>query len=149
VPSRSAAAAARPGALGHPAVGDLGDAGPPQRRWHVCVLREQAGGVEHRLTDREVLEQPPGLHDRGNQAPPDGVLGCHAEDRDLAIAGGGKAENHVNGRGLARTVGAQECDDFSLANGQIDVAHCPDGAEILAEVTQTDRGRRFGIRPRI
>ena len=37
--------------------------------------REQLGGVLHRLCHGEVLEQPAGLHDRGDQALGDGPAG--------------------------------------------------------------------------
>ena len=78
-------------ALAHPAVGDVGDAGPLQHLGHRTGVAEQAGGQPQRLLDGEVLEQAAGLHDRRDEPVADRVLRLHAVDRTLPVVGPGQA----------------------------------------------------------
>ena len=51
-----------------------------------------------------------------------------------------QAEQHVDGRGLAGAVGAEEGDDLALLDLQVDAAHGLHGAEVLGEPGDADRG---------
>ena len=73
------------------------------------------------------------------------VAGRLAEDPDAALAGVEQAEHHLDGRGLARAVGAQQAEDLALLDGQAQVADGgdalahPEVAEDLGQADQFDR----------
>ena len=72
------------GAFADEPVADVGDAGACKHLVHRAGVREQRGGHADRLFDRQVLEQAGGLHDRGDLAPRDRVVGLAAVDRNRA-----------------------------------------------------------------
>ena len=51
----------------------------------------------------------------------------------LPVVGPREPEDHVDGRGLAGAVGAEEGDDLALLELEVDAAHGLDGAEGLGD----------------
>ena len=116
------------------------DAGRPQDLVDRARVGEEARGVRHGLADREVLEQAAGLHHRGDEAAGDRLARLEAEHLDRAGRGLREPEDHVDGRGLAGAVGAEEGDDLALLEGQVDAADGVDGAEVLGDPGDLDGG---------
>ncbi len=119
------------GALGHPPSGDGGDPGVLEHLVDRLGVGEQAGGVLDGLADLRSLSSPPVCITARDQAARDGLAGAVAEDLDLAGGRLGEPEDHVDGRGLAGAVGAEERHDLALLELQVDAAHGVHGAEVL------------------
>jgi hypothetical protein len=133
-----------PRALPDPAARDRGDAGPFQHFGDRAAHREKLGGVLHRLCHREILEQAPRLHDRGDQALSDRLPRRHAVNLDRAGVRAGQAQDHVDRRGLPRPVGPQERHHLPCADGQRDSLDGLHRAEGLADPPQVDGKRQPG-----
>ena len=94
---------------------------------------------------REVLEQPTALHHRRNEPTGDCGPGLEAHDRDVAGRGDGQPENHVDGGGLPGSVGAEEGDDLTGLDGQVDPVDCDHRAEGAGDTVELD-GRSREVR---
>jgi hypothetical protein len=101
-------------------------------------LREQARGVPGGFLDGEVLQQAAGLHHRGDQPARDGLARLHPEHRHLARSRPGQPEDHVNGRCLARAIRAEERDDLTRGDVQVDALDRLDRAEALVQALKLD-----------
>jgi hypothetical protein len=132
------------GALAHPPVGDVGDAGPLEDLGHRAGVREQRRSQLDGLGDGELLEQTAGLHHRGDQAAGDGSAGRQAVDLDAARVGSRQPQHHVDGRGLPGTVRAEERDHLTRLDGEVQAVDRGDRAEALGHPAQRDRGGRGG-----
>lgn len=109
-----------PGALAEAPVGEVGDAGGGEDVVDGPGVGEQGGDVLDALAHRQILEQSAGLHDGGDEATRDGRVRRHAEDADAARRRFAQAEDHVDRRRLARTVGAEERDDLAGRDLEVD-----------------------------
>ena len=143
------------GALVDPPVADVRDTGPLHHPVDGDVVDEERAGQLEGLADADVLEQPGRLHDGGDEAVRDGAPRALPEHGDGAGGGVGEAEDHVDRRGLAGAVGAEERDDLPLPDLQVDAADGVDRAEVLAqsrrrdgEVGAPEHARRGPVRAR-
>ena len=117
---------------------NIGQVGAGEHLIHVNGLGVQRRNHLDRSANREVLEQAAGLLNRTEQTGACRLGGVATEDAQLAAAGLGQTENHVDEGGLACAVGAEQCDDFAALDGQVnrvdgyDFTGCA-GGENLAE----------------
>jgi len=70
----------------------------------------------------------------------------HIHDAHCPAALFYQAQQHVDGRGLACPVRAQEADAFPLADGKADIVHCAAATEEFAEAVDLDNDVVAGCR---
>jgi hypothetical protein len=75
------------------------------------------------LTHAEVAKHASRLQHRADAAGLDRVLRRSSEERDRPLVRLLQAEEHVDGRRLARAVRTQERDGLARAHGDVDPAH--------------------------
>ena len=126
------------GALLDDARGEVGDAGAAHGLLCIDSMGEEARRQLHRLTHGDVGQEAGGLHDCGDQAPVGRLARAHPEDSRIAAGRAAQSQDHVDRRRLARTVGAQEGDDFAGADGQVDTVDGGDVTEGLVQIGQSD-----------
>ena len=123
----------------HPTVGELGDARAAHHLVERARVGEQARGEGEGLAHRDVFEQSAGLQHGRDEPVRDRAARRLAEHAHRSAVGVGEAEQHVDRRGLAGPVRAEEGDDLACAHGQIDAVDGANGAETLAQTYGLDR----------
>ncbi|VXB59327.1 hypothetical protein CITRIK5_50229 [Citricoccus sp. K5] len=123
------------GALADLPAGDLCRAGPLEGGLDRDVAGLAGGDHGHGLLDRQVAQQATGLEHGADPALEHGLLRRHPENREGAGRRGGEAEDQVEERGLAGTVGSEQGHDLTSLDLQVDAVDGPDGAGPAAELT--------------
>ena len=77
----------------------------------------------------QVLEQSAGLEHGRDEAAGDGLVRVEAEYGHGAGVGAAQAQHHVDGAGLAGSVGTEQRDDLAGVDGQVQAVDRPDLAE--------------------
>ena len=135
------------------AAGELGEGTLGQLR-EVCAHQELVSGDRvgvhrsdqvDRVADLPVVRHRTALEHRPHEGSAHGLTWAHAADADLALRGGGQAQDEVQERALARTVDAEECHDLAGVEGQAHAAQGVDGAERLVNVRRPKGGRRVRV----
>ena len=108
---------------------------------------ERAEGV-HVLAHGELVEDGHLLRDHAHARLEVVAVGCHrlAEELDGAAVVGEQLEDAVDGRGLARAVGAKKPDNLPLADGEVQVVERDELAVALDEPGDADDVGWCGVR---
>lgn len=115
-------------ALGDLPVPQLTDSGPAHALFGVGAGVERSQHV-NRGFDGHVGKQPSRLQNRGDQAGAHRLPGRLPEQLHLSRVRSGQSQEHVDGRRLARSVGAEERRYLTAPDPQVQPVHC---GELLA-----------------
>jgi hypothetical protein len=124
------------GAFSDAPIGDGRDPGAIEDLVHRLRVGVQGCGVRDGFLDGEVLEQPTVLHDGRHVAPGYRVFRRRAVQANGSGIGLREAEQHVDGRRLPGTVGAEEGDDLTRLDLEGQVVDGGDGPEPLRQTAQ-------------
>ena len=147
--------AAREG--GDAVIRDFGELDPPQRRRHPVLAlglahAHQPRGVAKVLGRRHVIVEADGVR-QISDPPLDRerlALGIVPQHPRLAFGEVGQPEQHQDGGGFAGAVRAEEGDDLTVADGEVEAADRLNGPEMLVHPVEADRAGRAaaGVCPR-
>jgi len=135
------------------ATGELGEGTLGQLR-EVRTLQELVSGDRvgvhrghqvDRVADLVVAGHRAALEHCPHEGAAHGLARAHVVDTDLALRGGGQAQDEVQERALARTVDAEERHDLAGVESQTHAAQGVDGAERLVNVRRPKGGRRVRV----
>ena len=99
------------------------------------------GDQVDRVADLPVARKGPGLEHGADERAAHGLARAHAVDTDVALRGGGQAEDDVQEGALAGAVHAEERHDLAGHEGQVHAAQRVDVAERLVDVRRLEGGR--------
>ena len=112
---------------------------PGSARDAVAVPGLHRGHDPQGLPDGEVVQETAVLEDDTNATCLDRLVGGGPQKLDRPRVGPGQSQEHVEGGGLARAIGAQEGDHLSGPDGQVEVVDGDETAEELAQATGVNR----------
>jgi hypothetical protein len=126
------------GQLGGRALREVGDAGPFQRFLDGDRPLVQRAKEVNQFTNGHVGEDRAGLQHRADQAFGHRGLGFAPEQPRAAVVGAGEPEQHVDGGGLAGSVGPEQRHDLAGCDVEIDAADGAYGPEALGQAVESD-----------
>ena len=99
------------------------------------------GDQVDRVADLPVARHRSGLEHRAHEGAAHGLAWAHAVDADVALRGGGQAEDDVQECALTGAVDSEERHDLAGHEGEVHAAQRVDVAERLVDVRRLKGGR--------